>query len=503
MRRPTRSDLVLGIDQGSGGTTALLVDAAGVIRARADVPVRTHFPEPGRAEQDPDEIFESVVSASRLALRQRPAGTTVRGLGLAVQRSTTVFHSKRSGQRIYRAISWQDVRTAERVEELAKKPLFSTRFPAITGLRLMPHFAATKIAWAMRENTDVKRAAMAGDLLASTLDAFIVRRLTDGSHYCTDASMAARTGLFDIGKGAWSAPILKALAIPKSILPDVVTTVGLRGSAKALEGLPILAAVGDQSAALVGAGALSPGEGRITAGTGLFALLHAGTSKAVRAKDVFTTLLWTLPGPKGPVATFGIEANTPAAGAFIEWMVEPLRLFPSALELLKAARVASSSGGVTIVPTLSGMGAPHFAAEGRALVAGLSRATGLPEIARATVEGIAHLAADLVECVEKAAKKKARRWVLDGGLAREPLFSGLVADALGRPIAVAREVEATAYGAALLALHAARLRPLSAPAPEAGPAQTLRPSLTPAGRTARRKTWGAAVEAAVRFATAD
>lgn len=499
MSRPTRSDLVLGIDQGSGGTTALLVDAAGVIRARADVPVRTHFPEPGLAEQDPDEIFESVVSAARLALRQRPAGTTVRGLGLAVQRSTTVFHSKRSGQRIYRAISWQDVRTTDKVDSLSKKAFFATRFPAITGLRLMPHFAATKIAWAIREHTDVRRAAMAGDLLASTLDAYIVRRLTEGAVYSTDSSMAARTGLFDIQAGTWSAPILKSLGIPRAMLPDVVTTVGLRGSAKALEGLPILAAVGDQSAALVGAGALSPGEGRITAGTGLFALLHTGP-KPLRAPGVFSTLLWTLPGPKGPVATYGIEANTPAAGAFIEWLIEPLRLFPSATELLKAARVASSSGGVTIVPTLSGIGTPHFNAEGRALVAGLSRATGLPEIARATVDGIANLAADLVECVEKAAKKKARRWVLDGGLAREPLFAGLVADALGRPLAVAREVEATAYGAGLLALHAARLRPLTAPAPEAAPAQTLRPSLTPAGRKARRKTWQSGVDAAVRFA---
>jgi glycerol kinase len=499
MSRPSRNDLVLGIDQGSGGTTALLVDAAGVIRARADVPVRTHFPEPGQAEQDPDEIFESVVSASRLALRQRPAGTTVRGLGLAVQRSTTVFHSKRSGQRIYRALSWQDIRTSEKVDSLLKKPFFATRFPAITGLRLMPHFAATKISWAIREHTDVRRAAMAGDLLASTLDAYIVRRLTEGAIYSTDSSMAARSGLFDIQEGTWSAPILKSLGIPRSILPEVMTTVGLRGTAKSLDGLPILAVVGDQSAALVGAGALSPGEGRITAGTGLFALLHTG-GKPLRAPNVFSTLLWTLPGPKGPVPTYGIEANTPAAGAFIEWLIEPLRLFPSATEILKAARVASGSGGVTIVPTLSGIGTPHFNAEGRALVAGLSRATGLPEIARATLDGIANLAADLVECVEKAAKKKARRWVLDGGLAREALFCGLVADAMGRPVAVAREVEATAYGAALLALHAARLRPLTAPAPEAVPAQTLRPSLTPAGRKARRKTWLSAVDAAVRFA---
>ncbi len=495
MRRPSRNDLVLGIDQGSGGTTALLVDAAGIVRARADVPVRTHFPEPGHAEQDPDEIFESVVSASRLALRQRPPGSTVRGLGLAVQRSTTVFSSRRSGQRIYRAISWQDARTAEKVERLLKRPFFAKKFPEITGLQLVPHFAATKIAWAIREHADVKRAAMAGDLLASTLDSYIVRRLTEGAVYSTDSSMAARTGLFDIATGTWSKEVLKALAIPRAILPDVVSTVGLRGSASVLEGLPILAVAGDQSAALVGAGALSPGEGRITAGTGLFALLHTGP-KPRRAPGAFTTLLWTLPGARRPVPTFGIEANTPAAGAFIEWLIEPLRLFPSANELLKAARAATSSGGVTIVPTLSGLGAPMFDPSGRALVAGLSRATGLPEIARATIDGIAHLAADLVECVEKSARKKARRWVLDGGLAREALFAGLVADAVGRPISVAREIEATAYGAALLALHAARLRPLGALGPEAAPAQTLRPSLTPAGRTAHRKTWRAAVAAA-------
>jgi glycerol kinase len=431
--------VILAVDQGTTGTTCLVVDDELQIRGRGHRELPQHFPHPGWVEHDPEEIWESVLSAAEEAVRAAGIGAAdLHAVGITNQRETTVIWERATGRPVAPAIVWQDRRTTDRCRELP-----ADLIRARTGLVPDPYFSATKLEWLLRR-TDVPPSMLA----FGTIDSWLVWKLTGGSVHVTDATNASRTMLLDLDSLEWDDELLELFGVDPVLLPRVAGSSEVVGEAALLGAtLPIAGIAGDQQASLVGHGCFGRGEAKATYGTGSFVLVHAGDVRE-RAPE---GLLETAAAPSG----YALEGAILASGAAVQWLRDGLGILADAAESDALAREVGSTGGVYFVPALTGLGSPHWHPEARGLVTGITRGTTRAHLARAALEAIAFQVADVIDAFPS------RLEVLraDGGASANPFLMQFQADLLGCRVEVAAERETTALGAAVLAGRAIGLWP--------------------------------------------
>ncbi len=452
--------MVLAIDQGTTGSTVLAVAIDGtatrvVARGYAELP--QHFPQPGWVEHDLGEIWTATATAITQALTKAGIhGRDIACVGITNQRETTGLWDA-SGRPCGRAIVWQDRRTADRCAEL-KRQGHEEQVRARTGLLIDPYFSGTKLAWMLEHDAGLAARAAKGELRFGTMDSWLIWKLTDGAEHVTDVTNASRTLLFDIHTRAFADDLLTLLGgIPRSLLPRVVASAGQVGVTRGLDvlpdGIPITGIAGDQHAALFGQACFDVGMAKCTYGTGAFALVNIGDKPIVSSRGLLTTIAWQI----GDRVTYALEGSVFIAGAAVQWLRDGLQLIDSSAEVEALAAQAPDNGGVTVVPALSGLGAPHWRPEARGIMTGLTRGTTKAHIARATLEGIALQVYDLLGAMRGDAKRPISVLRVDGGAAANDLLMQFQADLLGVPLHRPTVLDTTALGAAYLAAIGAGL----------------------------------------------
>ena len=441
---------VIAIDQGTTGSTVLVLDESLQVRGRGYQEFRQIYPQPGWVEHDPEDIWNSVTSALALALKDIDA-KTVAAIGITNQRETSILWDKKTGKAAHNAIVWQDRRTAERCAEL-KAQGKEARVKELTGLTLDPYFSGTKVQWMLYSVPGLAGAARNGDIAFGTVDAYLLWRLTGGAVHATDVTNASRTLLFDIHKLAWSDELCELLGVPKAILPKVVPSSGETGVTKGVPGLPdgiaIAGLAGDQQAALFGQACFLPGDAKCTYGTGAFILMNTGDKPVASTAGLLTTVAWKLSSGE---LRYALEGSAFIAGAAVQWLRDGLGLFGFASEVEALAREVPDSGGVIVVPAFAGLGAPHWRPEARGSITGLTRGSTRAHIARATLEGIALQNVDILRAMERDSGRSLGTLKVDGGASANDLLMQFQSDVLGVEIARPELVESTALGAAFLA----------------------------------------------------
>jgi glycerol kinase len=433
--------VILALDQGTTGSTALVFDGDGRIAGRAYSEFGQHFPRPGWVEHDADEIWQVTRRVGREALDAAGVdGRALAGIGIANQRETVVAWDRATGEPLHRALVWQDRRTAARCEELrdaAHEPLVRER----TGLVLDPYFSGTKIEWLIRHGgVDPARAAF------GTVDSWLVHKLT-GRH-ATDYSNASRTLLFDIAKLSWDEELCDLLGVPPRSLPEPCPSAHIYGETSEFGGsVPVAGIAGDQQAALYGQGCHAAGLGKNTYGTGSFVLLNAGGQPPSPQEGLLTTVAW---GVEGRV-DYALEAAIFVTGAAVQWLRDGLGIIDSAAETEELARTLESNDGVYLVPAFTGLGSPHWDPYARGTIVGLTRGTGRAHLVRATLEAIAYQTVDAVRAMEEASGIAFAELKADGGAVHNSWLMRFQADVLGVPVVVPEVSETTALGAAYLA----------------------------------------------------
>jgi len=445
--------LILALDQGTTSTRAILFDATGRALAEAGRPLEQFYPADGWVEHDAEAIFQASVEVLREAVQKAARGMAeVAAIGITNQRETVVIWEKATGKPIHRAIVWQDRRTADACDDL-RKAGHEGRVTEITGLLLDPYFSGTKIAWLLDRVDGARARAEAGELLAGTMDAWVIWKLTGGRTHATDATNASRTLLFDIRRQAWSDEMGAMLNVPLKIMPQVLDCTGDFGTTSddiLGRSIPIRGVAGDQQAALMGQGCIHPGEMKATYGTGCFMLLNTGETPAPSRSRLLTTVAARVDGR----TTYALEGAIFIAGAAIQWLGEGLNIGggPQAAERLAAE--AREGHGVVLVPAFTGLGAPWWDANARGALLGLTRDAGLPEIAQAAFDACALQTRDLLEAMRADAPEAFAAGVemrIDGGMSRSAWFSQRLADLTGVGVCRATYQETTALGAALFA----------------------------------------------------
>jgi glycerol kinase len=426
--------LLLAIDQGTTGTTCVVVDEELVPRGRGYREVPQYFPRPGWVEHDPEELWDSVLGAATDALADAGIESTdLSAVGLANQRETTVVWDRRSGRPVHRAIVWQDRRTAERCRELPRD-LIRDR----TGLVPDPYFSATKLEWILSEQD-------AAGLAFGSVDAWLLWKLTSGEVHATDVSNASRTLLFNLETLDWDRELLELFGVPESVLPRIVPSSEIVAEADLLGArIPIAGLAGDQQAALFGQACFRPGQTKATYGTGSFVLVNAGTETAAAPEGLVRTVAWRLGDSP---AVYALEGSVFVTGAALQWLRDGLGILGAPAESEALARSVESNDGVFFVPALTGLGSPHWEPEARGLIAGLSRGTSRAHIVRAALEAIAYQTSDVLDAM--AFELDVLR--ADGGGAQNAFLMQFQADIARLPVEVPSERETTALGAAALA----------------------------------------------------
>ena len=487
---------VLALDQGTTGSTALVVSADGRLLGRGYREFTQHFPSPGEVEHDAEEILRVTVDAAREAIKQ--AGVTPDAIGITNQRETVCAWERATGRPVHRAIVWQDRRTAERCAQL-KKQKKETLVRARTGLVLDPYFSATKIEWLLEHVTGLRKRAKDGDVVFGTIDTWLIFRLTKGKTFATDHTNASRTMLYDITKRVWDRDLLKLYGVPADALPEARNSSGDFGVAAAEHfgtELPISGVAGDQQAALFGQGCWTPGQAKNTYGTGAFLLLNTGKKRANSKRGLLTTLAC---GPKGePV--FALEGSVFIAGAAMQWLRDGLGLIAKAAESEPLARSVDDTGGVYFVPAFVGLGAPHWEPNARGTIVGLTRGSSRAHLVRAALEAMAFSTKDVLDAMLADAKLKLASLLVDGGAAANDWLMQFQADVLGVRVARPDLVETTALGAAGLAGLGAGLWKSADDFLGGRQFTTFAPSAQKKAVQARAAEWHRAVQTALHWA---
>jgi len=442
---------LLAIDQGTTGTTALLIDEKLALRGKLTVDFPQHFPQPGWVEHDAEQIWVSVCQAVSgvLAASGVPA-SAIAGIGITNQRETVLPWQRSDGKPASRAIVWQCRRTADLCQQLRSAGL-EDEFRRKTGLVLDPYFSGTKIRWLLDHTPGLRQKAEAGDIAFGTIDSFLVWRLSGGQAHITDVSNASRTLLMDLVTCDWDSSLLGHLEIPPKVLPEIRPSSEIYARTRGLDflpdGIPICGIAGDQQAALFGQACFTPGEGKCTYGTGAFLLVNTGTTPVPSRNGLLTTVAWQLHGQ----TVYALEGSAFVAGAAVQWLRDGLGLIKTAAEIEKLAASVDDSGGVVFVPALTGLGAPHWNSAARGLVSGITRGTTAAHLARAALEGIALQIVDLVQAMDEDRGAALALFKVDGGAAANNLLMQMQADLLDVAVVRPRTVETTALGAAMLA----------------------------------------------------
>ncbi len=442
---------ILAIDQGTTSSRAILFDQNYGTVATGQEEFTQHFPKSGWVEHDPEEIWETTLATCRQALKN--AGATaadIAAIGITNQRETTVIWNRKTGKPVYNAIVWQDRRTADFCDSLKEKGLEKT-FSAKTGLLLDPYFSGTKIRWILDNVDGARAAAEAGELAFGTIDSFLLWRLTGGKTHATDATNASRTLLYDIHSGEWSEELLEIMEVPRSLLPEVRDSAADFGTVdpELLGGdIKIAGIAGDQQAATIGQACFEPGMMKSTYGTGCFALLNTGETPIASQHKLLTTIAYQLNG----TPTYAIEGSIFVAGAAVQWLRDGLEIISHAGQSGDFAEDADENQNVILVPAFTGIGAPHWDANSRGALYGLTRATGPKELAKAALESVCYQTRDLLQAMHADfAGNHDTVLRVDGGMVASEWTMQRLADLLGAPVDRPVSTETTALGAAYLA----------------------------------------------------
>ena len=490
---------ILAIDQGTTSSRAILFDAGLRVVASAQQEFPQHFPASGWVEHDPADLWSTVAATARSAIEKAGLhGTDLAAIGITNQRETTLLWDRRTGEPLHRAVVWQDRRTAPTCDRLRAEGLEPT-ITARTGLLLDPYFSATKLAWLLDHVEGARARAARGELAFGTVDSWLIWNLTGGKVHATDATNAARTMLYDIGRGQWDEDICKALDIPLSLLPEVRDCAAPFGTTRPdLFGhpIPILGVAGDQQAATVGQACFAPGMMKSTYGTGCFALLNTGPDRVASKNRLLTTIAYQLDGRP----TYALEGSIFIAGAVVQWLRDGLKIIRSAAETQPLAEAADPSQQVILVPAFTGLGAPYWRPDCRGAIFGLTRNSGPAELARAALESVGFQTRDLLEAM-RADWTAAAEGVLrvDGGMTASDWTMQFLADILGAPVDRPVVRETTALGAAYLAGLQAGLCPAPADFSRSWALdRRFEPAMAQADRDEAYARWRRAVQATMQ-----
>jgi len=450
-------EYLLAIDQGTTSTRAILFDTALTPVARAQQEIAQIYPAPGLVEHDPEAIWSTTLATVRAALGTAGADARdVAAIGITNQRETAIVWDRQTGRPIHNAIVWQDRRTEDACAAF-RRAGYEPVVTASTGLLLDPYFSATKLAWLLDNVEGARAAAEAGRLAFGTVDTFLLWRLTGGKVHVTDATNAARTLLMDIRRGCWDPELCKLFDIPMALLPEIRDCAGPFGSTDLFGGaMQVQGVAGDQQAATVGQGCFAPGMMKATYGTGGFALLNTGAEPVASKQRLLTTIAYQLDGRR----TYALEGAIFIAGAAVQWLRDALKVIGAAPDVNVLAAAADPAEQVYLVPAFVGLGAPWWDAQARGALFGLTRNSGVAELARATLEAVGYQTRDLLEAM-RADWPAAADTVLrvDGGMAASDVTMQFVADILAAPVDRPAVMETTALGAAYLAGYAAGVCP--------------------------------------------
>ncbi|PAQ09340.1 glycerol kinase GlpK [Mesorhizobium temperatum] len=443
---------ILSIDQGTTSSRAIVFDGSMKLVGSGQKEFAQHYPASGWVEHDPEEIWDTVVSTCKAALAAAGRkAADIAAIGITNQRETVIIWDRATGKPIHNAIVWQDRRTAPLCQKLKKQGL-EKKFTRKTGLLLDPYFSGTKIAWMLDKVKGARKRAENGELLAGTIDSFLIWRLTGGKVHATDATNASRTLVYNIEKNEWDDELLAIFGIPRKMLPQVKDCADDYGiTEKSLFGaeIKILGVAGDQHAAAIGQACFEPGMMKSTYGTGCFALLNTG-SDLVRSKNrLLTTIAYRLNGK----TTYALEGSIFIAGAAVQWLRDGIKVIGKAEQSGVLAASADPTQEVYLVPAFVGLGAPHWDADARGAIFGLTRNSGPAEFARAALESVAFQTRDLLDAMRKDWKGASAKTVLrvDGGMVASDWTMQRLADILDAPVDRPTILETTALGAAWLA----------------------------------------------------
>jgi glycerol kinase len=485
---------VLALDQGTTGSTALVLDPDGDVRGRGYAELPQHYPRPGWVEHDPELIWRTTTSALEQALKAAGVtGSEVAAIGITNQRETTILWDRASGRPIHHAIVWQCRRTAAICDGLRR----SGAEPEIrrkTGLVIDPYFSGTKIRWLLDEVPGARARAERGELCFGTVDSWLLWRLTAGAVHATDPSNASRTLCFDIRSLEWDDGLLRLLGVPGTLFPRVMPSAGVFGETAAggplPAGIPVAGIAGDQQAALFGQACLEPGMAKNTYGTGCFVLLNTGARPVASERGLVTTVAWSLGGR----VTYALEGSVFVAGAAIQWLRDGLGIIAKAAESQTLAESVADTCGVYLVPAFVGLGAPYWDPYARGTVVGLTRGTTRAHLARAALEAIAYQSREVLDTMAGESGVSIRALRVDGGAAANDFLCQFQADMLGVEVLRPSVTETTGLGAAYLAGVGAGLWKPEELGARWRLERRFTPAMAPAAREAAHAGWRRAVE---------
>ena len=444
---------ILAIDQGTTGTTVAVMNARGALLGSVNYEFPQIYPKPGWVEHDPEAIWATVLKGIRAVFRKglcRPVDVAC--IGITNQRETALLWERRTGKPLGNAIVWQCRRTASFCEGLRKRglePMVRDR----TGLVLDPYFSASKFRWLLNDIDGARGRARRGEIVAGTIDSYLLARLTGGVVHATDVSNASRTSLMNLGTLDWDPDLLKLFNVPRNLLPNIIPSSGDLGRTLGMpglpDGIPITGIAGDQQSALFGQAGFDRGAAKCTFGTGSFILMNTGHDRMHSDAGLLSTLAWQLPGQKTPV--YALEGGAVICGAAVQWLRDELGIIKRAPDIEKLAAGVPDAGGLEFVPALTGLGAPHWDPDARGVISGLTRGASAAHLARATLEAMALQNVDILRAMERDLGRRMGELKVDGGAAANNLLMQLQANYLGRDIMRPKVIETTVAGACFLA----------------------------------------------------
>ncbi|WP_428103251.1 glycerol kinase GlpK [Candidatus Rariloculus sp.] len=441
------------IDQGTTSTRFIVFDHAGSVISDARKAHEQIFPKPGWVEHDPAEIWRNTQEVIASALSQaKLSPRDIAAVGITNQRETTVLWDRRTGAPLHNALVWQDTRVDGLVAAYAREG-GQDRFRAATGLPLASYFSGLKLKWLLDHVPDARARADAGDVLFGTVDSWLVWNLTGGTLnglHITDVTNASRTQLMNLATLDWDDGLLAAFDVPRSVLPSIVPSSEIYGSAEggALADTRIAGILGDQQAALVGQACFEPGEAKNTYGTGCFVLMNTGAEAVPSAAGLLTTVAYKL-GADRPC--YALEGSIAITGALVQWLRDNLGLIENSSDVEVLAREVDDNGDVYFVPAFSGLYAPHWKASARGCIVGLTRYANRNHIARAALEATAFQTREVLEAMEQDSGIPVKALRADGGMVANDLLMQFQSDILDAPVLRPKITETTALGAAYAA----------------------------------------------------
>lgn len=440
--------MIIALDQGTTSSRAVLFNYEADIVDVVQEEFTQIFPKSGWVEHDANEIWDSQFGVlQRLVANHHLTPDDIAAIGITNQRETTIVWNKHTGQPVHNAIVWQDRRTASRCDEI-KAAGWADKIQQKTGLVIDAYFSASKVQWILDNVAGARESAQAGDLLFGTVDTWIIWKLTEGAVHATDSSNAARTMLLDINNGEWDDDLLELFTVPRSMMPEVRDSSGDFGSVS-FQGseVPIAGVAGDQQAALFGQTCYQKGMAKNTYGTGCFMLMNTGGQRIDSKSGLLSTIAWSIDGQ----ITYALEGSVFIGGAAVQWLRDELEFIEKASDSEALAAQANPESDVVVVPAFAGLGAPYWDMYARGAIFGLTRDSGKPEIAKATLQSLAYQIYDVLQAMQSDSGIKLSQLNVDGGAIANDFLAQFQADVLQTPVTRPKVLESTALGAAYLA----------------------------------------------------